>query len=312
MKRFLKRFRWFNELNYLRHRAILKRRINKYVVDPYVAEDTQKKLSMDVKTLRLVDLPAEHSFNSTMIHTNCPFNQKYWQYLSRGYDHEELMKEAIQKVRPFTMCTYDALINICAVVRYLEEGCVPGAFVETGVCSGGSSAVMALASLRWGHGARRLHLFDSFEGLPNPLLDKDYCDWMAKDWAIPAEQCDGKLVSSGALIASKDDAEKVLFDIAQYPRDLVTFHVGWFQNTVPAAAPTMGPIALLRLDGDLYESTLVCLRNLYPRVIKGGFIIIDDWSLKGCRTACEEYFNEIGIRPFIHHVDGTVRYFVKE
>ncbi|MFH0986197.1 MAG: TylF/MycF/NovP-related O-methyltransferase [Candidatus Omnitrophota bacterium] len=312
MKRFLKRFRWFNELNHLRHQAILKGRINKFVIDPYVANDVQKKLSLDVKTLRLVDLPAEHSFNSSMIHTNCPRNQEYWQYLLRGYDGEAFMKEAIQKVRAFTMCTYDALLNICAVVRYLEEGNIKGAFVETGVCSGGSTAVMALASLKWGKGNRHFHLFDSFEGIPNPQLEKDYCDWMAKDWAIPAEQCDGKLVSSGALIASQADAEKVLFDIAKYPKDLATFHVGWFQNTVPVAAKTMGPIALLRLDGDLYESTLVCLRNLYPLVNKGGFIIIDDWSLKGCRTACEEFFKEIGIRPFIHYADFTVRYFVKD
>jgi len=90
------------------------------------------------------------------------------------------------------------------------------------------------------------------------------------------------------------------------------FHVEWFQDTVPEAAPKIGSIALLRLEGDLYDSTLICLRNLYPLVIKGGFVIIDDWGMVGCRRACQDYFKELGINPFVHYVDATVRYIVKE
>jgi hypothetical protein len=262
--------------------------------------------------INLKKLPKDHCFNSYMIHTNSIFNQKNWKFLIRGYDDEYYMKDAIQTVRGFTMCSYDALINLFAIIRYLEEEKMPGAFVETGVCRGGSSAIMAMSSLRWGGGHRHLHLFDSFEGLPRPLKEKDYFEGMTEQWGFLPEECDGKLVSSGKMSASKDDAEKVLFNIAKYPKDLATFHVGWFQNTVPSATADIGPIALLRIDGDLYDSTLVCLRNLYPVVNKGGFIIIDDWGYKGCRTACEEYFKEVGIRPFIHYVDGNVRYFVKD
>ncbi|PKN17972.1 MAG: hypothetical protein CVU71_10620 [Deltaproteobacteria bacterium HGW-Deltaproteobacteria-6] len=257
-------------------------------------------------------LPNDFCFHSMYIHTNDPFTQKNWKHLRRGYDDEIFIKETVQKIRFNTMCSYDALANLAAIVRYLEEGQVPGAFVETGVCQGGSSALMAMVSLKWGKTRRHLHLFDSFEGLPRPIKEKDYCEWMKWDWGITAKDCDGKMISSGALIAAKADAEEAIFSIAQYPEALATFHVGWFQNTVPLAAKSMGPVALLRLDGDLYESTLVCLRHLYPLVIRGGFVIIDDWGLKGCRTACEEYFEEIGIRPYIHFVDGTVRYFVKE
>jgi O-methyltransferase len=262
--------------------------------------------------LKRSGLPDDFCFNSTFIHTNNLFTQKYWKHLHRGYDDESFIKDSVQKIRHYTMCSYDALANLSAIVCYLEEGQVSGAFVETGVCQGGSSALMAISSLKWGKSRRHLHLFDSFEGLPMPIKEKDYCDWMERDWRIKEKDCDGQLVSSGALIATKANAEEVLFSIAQYPRELATFHVGWFQNTVPPAAASIGPIALLRLDGDLYESTLVCLRHLYPLVIRGGFIIIDDWGLKGCRTACEEYFKEIGIRPYIHFVDGTVRYFIKE
>ena len=75
------------------------------------------------------------------------------------------------------------------------------------------------------------------------------------------------------------------------PQNLI-FHVGWFQQTVPQAAKEIREIALLRLDGDLYESTVVCLENLYDAVVPGGFIIIDDYGyLEGCRRAVNEFFS---------------------
>ena len=167
-----------------------------------------------------------------------------------------------------------------------------------------------MAIIKYG-GRRNVHLFDSFEGLPQPV-EKEYMAWMERDWKIPKDKAKGLLIPTGACSATKQSAEEVLFEVVRYPAELVEFHVGWFQDTVPLAASNLGPIALLRLDGDLYESTLVCLRHLYPLVVKGGFIIIDDYALKGARMALEEYFSEIGISPYLHHVDGTVRYFVKQ
>ena len=156
-----------------------------------------------------------------------------------------------------------------------------------------------------------MHLFDSFEGLPHPV-EKEYVQWMERDWNLTKDEANGLLKATGICAGTKQSAEKVLSEITKYPMELVTFHVGWFQDTVPLAASNLGPIALLRLDGDLYESYLVCLRHLYPLVVSGGFIIVDDYALIGARMALEEYFNEIGISPYLHHVDGTVRYFVKQ
>jgi hypothetical protein len=156
-----------------------------------------------------------------------------------------------------------------------------------------------------------IHLFDSFEGIPSPEKN-DFEEWMPQYWKITLEACDGRLVPTGALVASQADAEYALFSIADYPKELVTFQKGWFQNTIPLNAPSIGQIAMLRLDGDLYESTLVSLRHLYPLVTPGGFIIIDDYCLKGCREACEIYFEEIGVQPFIHYADKCTRYIVKE
>lgn len=129
-----------------------------------------------------------------------------------------------------------------------------------------------------------MHLFDSFIGLPQPS-EFEYEEWMDRDWKISKINATGKLIPTGSLVAEKIYAEKVLFDIVSYPRDRVFFHEGWFQNTVPVAKNKIKEIAILRLDSDLYESTLVCLRHLYPLVVNGGFIITDDYGLKGCRIA---------------------------
>jgi hypothetical protein len=86
------------------------------------------------------------------------------------------------------------------------------------------------------------------------------------------------------------------------PADLFVFHEGWFQDTIPKVV--MGPIALLRLDGDLYESTKVCLEGLYPKVSKGGWVIVDDYALTGCRKAVHEYLDRIGLSPKIIPVEG--------
>ena len=172
---------------------------------------------------------------------------------------------------------------------------------------------MALAILDYNSNKnlRDLHLFDSFEGLPNPVA-KEYQSWMKTSWGIDEKDADGCLKKSNLLYATKEEAENVIYEIAKYPSELVHFHVGWFQNTVPESIKSINKIALLRLDGDLYESTIVCLKYLYPLVVNGGFIIIDDYGLNGCRMAIEEFFVEKNINPFLHYVDGLGRYFIKK
>jgi O-methyltransferase len=84
------------------------------------------------------------------------------------------------------------------------------------------------------------------------------------------------------------------------PGQLV-YHKGWFQNTLPTDAPQLFDrgIALLRLDGDLYESTKVCLRYLHPLVAEGGYVIVDDYALTGCRKAVTEYGDSLR-----HHLEA--------
>lgn len=253
--------------------------------------------------------PRENCFPASLIHTNDKWIHANWDYLNRMYDDEQFIKDSITKIRDYTMVTHDGLLVTYDIASHLARAGIPGAFVETGVHRGGSATMMAIAALRAGK-ERELHLFDSFEGIPHPS-EAEYEEWMEPQWGVCKDKADGLLISSGTLAAEQQHAEKVLFDIAGYPRNLVTFHVGWFQDTAPRAKTSIDQIALLRLDGDLYESTLVCLRNLYPLVVKGGFIIVDDYALKGCRMACDEYFRELKIHPYMHHIDHLARYFVK-
>lgn len=171
---------------------------------------------------------------------------------------------------------------------------------------------MALANLRHGKGRRRLHLFDSFEGIPEPDA--------AVDGALAVEQVQsvnggvgGRLVAVQGLyekyagsVGTLEDNRRLLEQEIGYPAEFIRYHRGWFQDTVPADAGLIGPIAILRLDGDWYASTKVCLDHLAPRVARGGFIIVDDYgTYDGCRKAVDEYRAAKGVRSALVKIDSS-------
>lgn len=233
-----------------------------------------------------------------------------WDNLRRGFEDETATKEMMLKLANHTMVSYDGLMTLAELVRYVDREGIPGALAECGSWRGGSSALMAWAHMASGP-TRELRVFDSFQGLPEPDGTNDDLP----EAMLPPEErgvaFTGALRPIKSLEADKASNEEVIFDLVGYPRELVTFHEGWFQHSVPSAARDMGPIALLRLDGDLYESYRVCLEHLYPLVSPGGVVIIDDWCLEGCRKAVEEYFERIGERPFMRRIDAIARYMVK-
>lgn len=167
-------------------------------------------------------------------------------------------------------------------VQALHDG-IPGCLVECGVFAGAQVAVMALAQQEAGYD-RKVHLFDSFEGIPEagPMDDEQ-----PGIGYVEPEKRHGRLITSGVSACS---VERVTENLERWGVDMRTtvFHVGWFQDTVPGWDG--GPIALLRLDGDLYESTKVCLEHLYPHLSPGGVLIIDDYTLTGCHVAVNQYF----------------------
>ena len=167
-----------------------------------------------------------------------------------------------------------------------------GALSECGVWNGGAIGLMGLADRRFpGHKERTLHLFNSFEGLPQPTArDTDVFDGHdAGDVLTPIGACKGERAPV---------VEDFLVNRLGLPKDQLAFHVGWFQDTVPVARSTIGDIAILRLDGDWYKSTKVCIGNLYDRLVPGGFLVIDDYgTFEGCRQAVDEFFSTRGALP---------------
>lgn len=186
--------------------------------------------------------------------------------------------------------TYDLTLS----VQHID-----GALVECGVGAGAQLMAMALTWTK-----KDIIGFDSFEGIP---LASEHDETQPGIGSFTPVK--NRLVSSGVTVHS---VENVLENFLQFeiPAYRVRLIRGWFQNTLPKFQPI--PIALLRLDGDLYESTLVCLQYLYPLVSPGGVVIIDDWALEGCKKATRDYFGTDF--PYLYEVPGTetVVYFYKK
>ncbi len=227
-----------------------------------------------------------------------------------GYDGEKDIKAAIERVRDHTLSSYERLASLWQQVRYVDRYRIPGCLVECGVWKGGSTGMMALAHLASGKASRTLHLFDSFEGLPQPNIEKDGRSSLA--YAETEARATGELTSIGLCVAAQSDCQALLETKIGYPSDLVRYHVGWFEKTVAESAAALGPIALLRLDGDWYESTRICLQHLYHRVVKGGVIVIDDYGhFEGCHKALNEFLAALDEPVLLGHIDYTGRYWVK-
>jgi hypothetical protein len=175
---------------------------------------------------------------------------------------------------------------------------VPGDLIETGVWRGGACIFLrGLLKVR-GVTDRSVWLADSFAGLPSPDVEKYPLDAMYqfhefKELAISAEEVRENFRRYGLL------------------DEQVRFLEGWFRDTLPAAPITR--LALLRLDGDLYESTIDALTHLYPKLERGGFLIVDDYGdVKGCRTAVNDYRAAHGITEEIVPVDSNCVLWRKE
>jgi hypothetical protein len=141
---------------------------------------------------------------------------------------------------------------------------------------------------------RDVHLFDCFDDICQPDLKVD------GDRAI--REVGGAEFAKGELLPVKGfyknhggtgneiKVNSLIVDEIGFPSDHVVIHKGWFQDTLPAARDHIKQIALLRLDGDWYASTKVCLENLYEQVVRGGVIIVDDYECyEGCKKAVDEF-----------------------
>lgn len=237
-----------------------------------------------------------------------------------GYDFEEEALESIRVIRGHTMTTLPRLVTLYQQVRHCEATGIAGAYVECGVWKGGAIGLMALANLRHGASRRDLHLFDAFTEIcePDARVDGARAVRETKAWTSGRGGTQGRLQPLVGFYdalggpGTLDDNRRLLEDTIAYPPERIRYHAGWFQDTVPADAPGIGPIAVLRLDGDWYASTKICLDHLHDQVVSGGIVIIDDYATyDGCRKAVDEFIAARGLKVFLSHVDADCRYWIK-
>lgn len=190
-----------------------------------------------------------------------------------------------------SMAGLKRLHNVAYLTNRVIKEKVPGDLIETGVWRGGASAMIRGVLKARGVTDRKIYLADSFEGLPPP-----------NDAEFPADE-GSKYHTRGRLAVGVEYVQQT-FEAYDLMDDQVEFVVGWFKDTLHKLdVPTF---SLLRLDGDMYESTIQAIDALYPKLSPGGFIIVDDYgSIKACRKAITDYRSEHGITDQIYKIDHS-------
>jgi O-methyltransferase len=238
-----------------------------------------------------------------------------------NYEFNKTAFEAIKIVRKYTMSPYINLELLYEQVVHCEKNNIQGAFVECGVWKGGAVGIMAQANLRYSKIRRDLHLFDIFEDIcePDPVQDGEKVLSDYQSLTGQTSTYSGKLTSVTGIYdsfggpGSISESKYLLNEIIRYPEENLHFHKGWFQDTIPQSKDTVGEIAILRLDGDLYASIKICINSLYDKLVKGGIIIIDDYGYyEGCRNAVDEFRAENNITSFMNYCNFSCRYWIKE
>jgi O-methyltransferase len=191
-----------------------------------------------------------------------------------------------------TMIGMQRLTSLQHCVETVLDQDIPGDLVECGVWRGGASILMRAVLAAYGDEKRSVWLADSFAGVPPPDAAKYRAD-------------EGIMLHRHAWILGVSEAQvRANFERYGLLDDQVRFLPGWFKDTLQDAP--IDRIAVLRLDGDLYESTIQALDALYPRLSAGGFCIVDDYhALKACEQAVTDYRTQHGVTEEIVEIDGT-------
>lgn len=188
-----------------------------------------------------------------------------------------------------TMIGINRLRNIQKLLGEVVRKDVPGDFLEAGVWRGGASIFARAVLNDLGAHDRTVFACDSFQGLPVPSFPEDTIDFStAEQLSVPLEEVQANFARYGITNG-------------------VVFVEGWFRDTIPPLAET-ATLAVLRLDGDMYESTVDTLVPLYDRVSRGGFVIVDDYLLPPCKLAVDQFRQARRIRSKLVPIDGPAVY----
>jgi O-methyltransferase len=229
--------------------------------------------------------------------------ERRWRLVRPGADREIRAVGNDWPPHAETMVGLARLGNVLdCTARALADG-VPGDLVETGVWRGGTAIFLrailaALGTER--DDERRVWACDSFQGLPEADAERFPMD-------VPMRFHEHPQLAIGLDAVRTNFARYDLLD------ERVRFVPGWFRDSLPSVATEIGSIAVLRLDGDMYESTIDALTHLEPLVSPGGFVIVDDYGgIEACRQAVADHRTTNGISARIHEVDWTAAWWRKD
>jgi hypothetical protein len=205
------------------------------------------------------------------------------------YTEQQIQEGQTWPVQAYTMIGHKRMDNLADCVNtVLVEG-IPGDFIETGVWRGGACIFVRGIFQAKGVEDRKVFVADSFCGLPKPDAEK-----------YPDDAGDQHHTFS-YLAVSRQQVEQNFRRFGLLDSQVV-FLEGWFKDTLPKLPADR--LAVIRLDGDMYESTMDAITNLYPRLSPGGFCIIDDYMIPSCRKAVHDYRETNGIKEPIRPIDS--------
>lgn len=218
-----------------------------------------------------------------------------------------IYSEQEQKLKPFdgqqriegrewpalaqTMIGWKRLENLQTCIEDIISRGTPGDLIETGVWRGGALIFMRAVLKAYGIGGRSVWGADSFQGLPPPDAQR-----------YPADA--GDLTYTYRELATSLDEVRANFEKYGLLDEQVRFLPGWFRETLPSAP--VEELALVRLDGDMYESTYIALESLYPKLSRGGYLVVDDYgAVPACRSAVQDFRRIHGVKEEIVKIDWT-------
>jgi len=213
------------------------------------------------------------------------------EYKVKTFDEEARLNGKDIPSLAHTMIGIKRMDNIQYCIENIIKEKVPGDLIETGVWRGGATIFMRGILKAWGIADRKVWVADSFEGLPMPDREKFPLD---NEWNIS---------HFNYLLSVSLEEVKRNFELYNLLDEQVEFIKGWFKDSLPKAH--IDKLAVLRLDGDFYESTIDSLNCLYSKLSIGGYVIIDDYDFLPCKQAVTDFRNQNHIDEEINAIDNN-------
>jgi O-methyltransferase len=221
-----------------------------------------------------------------------------WRLVTIGGDSDERARGGDWPPRAETMIGTMRMDNLRACVTEVLADDVPGDLIEAGVWRGGAAIFMRAILAAYNDTQRSVWVADSFVGMPVPDPER-----------YPADT--GIDLSGVATLAVSRQQVEANFERYGLLDEQVKFLPGWFSDTLPGAP--IEQLAVIRLDGDLYQSTMDALSSLYPKLSAGGYVIVDDYfAFPACRKAVEDYRAEHSVNEPVESIDWTGVYWRRE